>query len=106
MRARKRRARRMPDLPPDDGLIPVPVWDVGRAGTRVMRVVLRTPEEVRWQCAGHMAAHDARSPFLRWGGNQWGEQWVTAAWTRPLFARDQPLLATDLDFKAWRHACR
>jgi hypothetical protein len=42
-----------------------------------------------------MKQHDRLPVYDRWGSNQWGEEWVTQVWTRPLFARDAPPFLTD-----------
>jgi len=97
--------RRLREIPPDDGLIPVLAHKKTPTGGRRFVFELQTPEQIQRYCRGVMAAHDRREVFLRWGGNQWGEQWVCDPWSRELFQADQPLLKTDLPFRAWKEAC-
>jgi hypothetical protein len=86
---------------PDDGLIPVVVWDRMPGGGLKARTVLYTPQEVSAWSAERMARHDERNPVQRWGGNQWGEGWVTRPAARGEFEERQPLLASDLSLKDW-----
>lgn len=95
MRGRRKRRRRPYDPPPDDGLVPVPVWDRMPWGGLRQRFVLRSPEEVKALAEAAMARHDARTRLERWGGNQWGEGWVTRPLLRADFEARAPLLSTD-----------
>lgn len=93
--------RRLRELPQDDGLIPVLMIDWGR---RYWGKV--TPQAMHEAMAEKMAVHDARSVYERWGGNQWGEEWVLKPSLQPQFLRRMPLLKTDLNFRDWRRAAR
>lgn len=93
----KRRAHKLAALPEDDGLIPVLMKGLG--GPYWGKV---TPEAMHEHCARVMAIHDARDDELRWGGNQWGEEWVVRPETRLPYAKRMPLLPSDLSLKAWR----
>jgi hypothetical protein len=88
-------------LPEDDGLVPILATDGWRSFW-----MLSTPQAVHDHFAGTMATHDSRRLKLRWGGNQWGEEWVRKPETRKLFARRMPLLKTDLSYAAWKRAIR
>lgn len=102
----KRRARlierRLRELPQDDGLIPILV----RGPLGGVKWALVPPQEVREHFASTMAKHDARRRKLRWGGNQWGEEWVQKPDKREAFNRRMPLLKTDLPYGAWKRAVR
>jgi hypothetical protein len=102
---KKRRRRPLAAPPPEDGLVPVPVWDAGPGGW-VRRVVLMPADMVQAHHAEAMARHDRRHPHERWGGNQWGEGWVTRPGRRDYFEQEAPLLATDLTWGEWRGRCR
>jgi hypothetical protein len=98
--------RRLRALPEDDGLVPVPMSERTHWGDRKLWIELIDPERMHQHCALMMGRHDARDDEERWGGNQWGEEWVTSPSSRPLYARDFPLLATDLSLKAWRRSLK
>jgi hypothetical protein len=98
--------RRLRALPQDDGLIPVRMSKRDRWGDRKLWIELIEPERMHQHCACTMARHDARDDKERWGGNQWGEEWVTSPSSRSLYARDFPLLATDLSLNAWRRVLK
>lgn len=100
-RRRASAARRLAELPPDDGLIPIRIWMFG-----TLRWTLITPDEIHEHFAAQMAEHDSRRKKLRWGGNQWGEEWVQKPERREAFNRRMPLLKTDLPYPAWKRAIR
>ena len=89
--------RRLRELPEDDGKIPVVMSDGWRHWIGFVE-----PAEIQEWAAKKMAVHDQRGKKERWGGNQWGEEWVIKKDTRPLFAVRMPLLKTDLTWREWR----
>ena len=96
--ARKRALR---ELPKDDGQIPILMTDRRRVFWGLV-----TPEEVHGHAAEVMAKHDRRHKHERWGGNQWGEQWVQEPLLRMQFAIRMPLLKTDLGYRDWCRSTR
>lgn len=93
--------RRLRALPEDDGKIPVLMTQQTGIGTRRFFELI-DPERMHQHCVVQMENHDGRSDEERWGGNQWGEEWVVVRETRPLFLARMPLLLTDLTLPAWR----
>jgi hypothetical protein len=96
------RNRALRALPEDDGLVPILASD----GWRRSFWMLAPPQAVHDHFAETMARHDKRRKKERWGGNQWGEEWVQKPRFRKMFARRMPLLLTDLAFRAWCRAIR
>lgn len=97
--------RRLRELPQDDGLVPVLMSETTKTGKRHF-IALRHPDEIRAHCEREMARHDLRIDHERWGGNQWGEQWVIQPELRDRFARERPLFRTDPTFPQWKAQIR
>jgi len=93
----------MIDLPDDDGLVAVVRWRNTPMGLQVSHQLLNRQQakEARGRIVTSMRTHDARSKRERWGGNQWGEGWVTKPHQRQQLERTQPLLSTDLPYRQW-----
>jgi len=110
LRSRARRIgvaarRRLRELPQDDGLVPVLMFDI--VGGMKRHFWARVPPEVMHDaCAATMAKHDARSDDLRWGCNQWGEDWAMWPERRNELLCRMPLLKTDLTLRQWRQELR
>jgi len=93
--------RALSELPEDDGKIPILMRDRCRVFWGLV-----TPEAIHDHAAQVMALHDARERIERWGGNQWGEEWVQKPYLRTQFAIRMPLLKTDPSYKDWCRAIR
>jgi|SRR5215469_1902325 len=89
--------RKLKELPQDDGMIPI----LGRDRYDRLIWLLARPEDIQTHFAQQMAKHDERDRLERWGGNQWGEEWVQKPSLRGHYAARMPLLKTDRGYKDW-----
>lgn len=104
-RVKNKRTGAWVELPADDGLVALVVWEPDLFGRLEARHVLLDAARAagrRRRLQQRMRVHDARSRKERWGGNQWGEGWVTRPQRRWQLEAKAPLLKTDLSLTQWR----